>query len=167
MYDFAMNLRALGVTVALSSLVLGCPSKDSGQSSGGATSAAASNGTGPLANLEASPFVNEVWTPQEGGGQMPFIYYARENVRLSAQCRSATGQLDCEAIRQLRGAPVDIQKRTLTGNISAGTRVCTKLGNQIVSAHNPSGNEDGFCRFRDGSLVSTGALEQYAMRAVD
>lgn len=164
-----MNLRALLAVVFASTVLFGCPSKDSSQSSSGATSpSAGGTGSGPLANLEASPFGNEVWIAQEGGAQMPFIYYARENVRLSAQCRSATGQLNCEAIRQLRNAPpVDIQKRTLTGNVSAGTKVCMKLGNELVSAHNASGNEDGFCRFRDGSMISNGALEQYAMRAVD
>src|SRR6185436_18172904 len=132
LYDQAMK-RFLAALL-LSAFVLGCPSKDN-QSSGatspsGATGAPpAAAGTGPLANLESSPFMNEVWIGQEGGQQVPFVYYSRENVRLSAQCRSATGQLNCDALRQLRGAPpVDVSKRSLTGNISAGTRVCTKLG---------------------------------------
>ena len=103
-------------TTLLSSL--GCPSKDN-QSTGatspsGATATAstgAGTGTGPLANLEAAPFVNEVWIGQEGGQQMQFLFYTRENVRISAQCRSGAGQLSCDAIRQLRGGmPVEMDE---------------------------------------------------------
>ena len=158
-----MNPRVLASAVVLgsASLLLGCPSKD-GQPSSGATSPSGApsggGGTGPLANLESAPFVNEVWIAQEGGAQMPFIYYSQQNVRVSAQCRSATGQLACDAIRQMRGGmPVEIPRRSLTGGISAGTRVCMKLNHQLVSGHNSVGSEDGFCRFPDGSMVSTGA----------
>jgi hypothetical protein len=155
--------------VLLSSLLLfGCPSKDN-QSSSGATSpsVAASTGTGPLSTLESAPFMNEVWISQEGQ-QMPFIYYARENVRVSAQCRQASGQLACDALRQMRnGMPVEIPRRALTGGISAGTRVCMTLKHQLVTGHNSVGAEDGFCRFPDGSMVSTGALEQYGMRVIE
>jgi hypothetical protein len=154
--------------IVVSALLLGCPSKDN-QGSSGATSpsGAGGGGTGPLANLESAPFINEVWIAQEGGAQMPFIFYSAENVRVSAQCRSASGQLACDALRQIRsGMPVEIPKRSLTGNISAGTRACMKLGNQLVSGHNSVGSEDGFCRFPDGSMLSTGALEQYGMRVI-
>lgn len=151
-------------------LLFGCPSKDS-QSSGGATSPSSASGgvaTGPLANLEAAPFVNEVWIAQDGGQQMPFIYYTQQNVRLSAGCRSAVGQLNCAAINQLRsGHPVEVPKKMLTGGISAGTRACMKMGYRLASAHTANGTEDGFCVFPDGSMVSTGALEQYGMRVTD
>jgi hypothetical protein len=63
--------------------------------------------------------------------------------------------------------PVEIPKRELTGNVSAGTRACNKLGHKLVSGHNAMGSEDGFCRFPDGSMVSTGALEQYGMRVIE
>jgi hypothetical protein len=168
--DRAMKCAlALVLTAFTASFVLGCPSKDNQGSSGASqpSGATAGNGTGPLANLEAAPFVNEVWTGQEGG-QQPFIYYTQQNVRISAQCRSAAGQLACDALRQMRnGTPVEIPKRELTGNISAGTRACMKLGRQLWSAHNAAGAEDGFCRFPDGSMVSTGALEQYGMRILE
>jgi len=152
------------VTVLFALSLAGCPSKDQG----GATPPSSANATGPLAALESAPFVNEVWIAQDGGAQMPFIYYTRENVRLSAACRTPSGQLSCDAIRQLRsGTPVEIARRSLTGNISAGTRVCMNMRHQLVSAHNAAGAEDGFCRFPDGSMVSTGALEQYAMRVLE
>ena len=166
-----MKRAQLAILLAISpAVLLGCPSKDSPSSSSGAASPSGStaNGTGPLANLEAAPFVNEVWIAQEGGQQTPFIYYTQQNVRLSAQCRSQAGQLACDAIRQMRsGMPVEIPRRELSGNISAGTKACIKLGQQLWSAHNSTGAEDGFCRFRDGSMVSTGALEQYGMRIIE
>lgn len=176
----AGSLLVLGAASALLlTIAVGC-SKDN-QGSSGATSPSGANtgagtgasgggggGTGPLANLESAPFVNEVWTAQEGGTQMPMIFYSAQNVRVSAQCRQAAGTLQCDALRQIRqGMPVEIPKRSLTGNVSAGTRVCTKMGHQLVSGHNSVGAEDGFCRFPDGSMISTGALEQYGMRIIE
>ena len=170
MYDGTMKRVIAAVSLVLSASVLaGCPSKDKASSSG-ATSPSGSTaaGTGPLAGLESAPFMNEVWTSAEGGQQIPFIFYARENVRVSAQCRLATGQLSCDALRQLRnGMPVEIPRRELTGNVSAGTKVCKKLGHQLLTVHNTAGAEDGVCRFPDGSMVTTGALEQYGMRALE
>jgi putative hemolysin len=164
-----MSSRALPLVGALLSplVFLGCPSKDSPSSSGAASpSSAASVATGPLATLESAPFINEIWTSQEGQ-RMPFIYYSQQNVRVSAECRQASGQLSCDALRQIRsGTPVEVPGRELNGGISAGTKACIKLGRQLVSGHNSAGNEDGFCRFPDGSMVSTGALEQYGMRVV-
>ena len=34
-------------------------------------------------------------------------------------------------------------------------------------AKNPMGSEDSFCRFPDGSLVSNGVLERFAMRVME
>ncbi|MBX3205563.1 MAG: hypothetical protein KF764_10880 [Labilithrix sp.] len=161
------RVASIALVVVASAVLCGCPSKDNPAPSGAASPAdATSPGTGPLASLESAPFVNEVWTSQEGQA-MPFIYYTRENVRISAQCRQASGQLACDAIRQVRnGMPVELAGRELTGGISAGTKACMKLGRQLVSGHNSVGSEDGFCRFPDGSMLSNGALEQYGMRII-
>ncbi len=98
---------------------------------------------------------------------MPFIYFQQQNVRVSAQCRQPTGQLACDAIRQVRdGQPVALTGRELNAGVSAGTKACMKLGQKLVSGRNAVGAEDGFCRFPDGSMISTGALEQYGMRVI-
>ncbi len=124
------------------------------------------NGNGPLANLEGSPFMNEVWLV-EGQGQVQFIYYARENVRVNAQCRLPSGVLICDAMRFMRnGMPVEIARRALDGRTSAGVKVCQRMNQPIVGIRNSMGAEDSMCRFPDGSLVSTGALEQYMMRVI-
>ncbi len=162
-------LTTLGC-LAFSLAAAGCPSKDNASSSGAASppSGSMGPGAGPLANLESAPFVNEVWISQDGGAQMPFLFYTRENVRMSAQCRNGAGQLACDAIRFLRsGAPVDLPRRMLNGSVSAGTRACTKMGNQLATGRSATGAEDGFCRFPDGSMLSTGALEQYGVRITD
>ena len=123
-------------------------------------------GTGPLSQLESSPFQNEVWF-DEHGQQIGFIYYPRENIRVSAQCRGASGQFVCEAMRFMRqGMPVEIAHRALDGRTSAGVKVCMRMNQPIVIVHNSVGSEDGFCRFADGSLVSNAALEQYKMHVI-
>ena len=91
-----------------------------------------------------------------------------EQLKLSDGCRKPDGSLDCEAYRFLKsGAPVDLARRSLDGRRSAGVLACMKLGNQLVHGRNAMGSEDGFCRFRDGSLTTTGALETYSVRVIE
>jgi hypothetical protein len=158
---------ALGVSLslALTTAVAGC-NDNSGAAPGPNDPTLQGPGNGPLSQLEASPFLNEVWL-DEHGQQIPFIYYARENIRVSAQCRAASGQFVCEAMRFMRqGMPVEIARRALDGRTSAGVKVCMRMNQPIVIVHNSVGSEDGFCRFPDGSLVSNAALEQYKMRVI-
>lgn len=163
--------RAAFVFVASSLLLVGCPSK-SGEQKDAQTSSGAPSGqsaaTGPLANLETSPYLKEVWIDNEGGRQLGLIYFARENLRVSSECRKADGAIGCDAVRQIRGGmPVELARRSLSGSASAGTKACQKLGHKLVNAHNSVGAEDGFCQFPDGSLISTGGLEQYGLRLLE
>lgn len=161
-------MRSLVLICAL--VLAGCPSKEGEQkdaNAGGSVATGPGMGggpapTGPLAGLDSAPFMNEVWNAQ--GQQVQILYYARENVRVSAQCRNAAGQLGCAALAQIRGGapPVAIAKGELTGK-PAGVIACTKLGNQLLLGVNPGGNEEQFCRFKDGSLLSTNSLEQYGI----
>lgn len=149
---------ALLVALALTA----CKSTES--SPGTDTKTAPVTTTGPLASLESAPFVNEVWTSNDDGTQIAMIYYAQQNVRVSASCRNGGGQLACDALKQLRqGPPVKVPKSAVKGNISAGTKGCTALKNTIVHAHDAQANEDGFCKFPDGSLAANGSLEQYGV----
>jgi len=145
-------------------LLTGCPESAPGPGPNDPT--LQGNGSGPLAGLESSPFQNEVWTGEDGA-HVPVAYYARENLRVNAQCRGASGQFTCQAMSFMRtGAPVEIAHRALDGRTSAGVKVCMRMNQPIVVAHNAAGGEDSFCRFPDGSLVSNGALEQYKMRVI-
>ena len=98
--------------------------------------------------------MNEVWNLQ--GQQTQILYYSRENVRVNGQCRNPAGQLGCAALAQIRGGapPVVIGRMELNGR-PAGAIACQKLGNGFVTGINQGGNEETFCRFPDGSLVST------------
>lgn len=155
-----MKTTALAMLVLLS--LTGCPSKESSSSSGATSPAPV--GSGPLANLETQPSVPEQWTAQDGR-PLPMIYFQGQNVRVSAQCKQPNGQLTCDAIRQLRsGQPVEVSARGASPSLSMGTKGCMKLHYPLVTGRNSVGAEDGFCQFPDGSMVSTGALEQYGMR---
>lgn len=156
--------KRVALVASMSLLLVACP--DGGQSSGG-TTPQSGGGNPALANLEASPFMNEVWI-NEQGMQEPFIFYPREGIRLSARCRTPQGQLACEAIQYLRfGMPVDIPRRSLDGRTSAGVKVCMKMSRPITVVRNSVGAEDSMCRFGDGSLIANGALERYAMRVIE
>jgi hypothetical protein len=148
---------------ALCAIVLaGCPGNDQPGPQGPQGS-----GNGALAQLESSPFMNEAWITDDGQ-QVPILFYARENVRLSAFCRNPAGMLSCDAIRYLRnGIPVEMPHRTLDGRTSAGVKVCMRLNLPVLRVHNQMGSEDSMCRFPDGSQVSTNALEHYGMRVTE
>jgi hypothetical protein len=161
------------LTLALALVVFGCPSKEGEQkdaNAGGAGGGGGAGGptgatapaTGPLASLDSAPFMNEVWNMS--GEQVQILYYARENVRVSAQCRNAAGQLGCSALGPIRGgAPVTLSKSELGGR-PAGALACKKLNNSMMTGLNQKGDEETFCRFPDGSWLSTNTLEQYGVK---
>jgi len=155
----------LALLICSALVLVGCPSKGGEQkdANAGGSSAPPPPGTGPLAGLESSPFMNEVWNMQ--GQQTQILFYSRENVRVNGQCRNPAGQLGCAALAQIRGGapPVVIGRMELNGR-PAGAIACQKLGNPMVTGINQGGNEETYCRFRDGSLLSTNTLEQYGIR---
>jgi putative hemolysin len=154
-------------TLLFSFVALGCPSKKGEQVDAQGPNSSVTPGMGPLAALETNPFQNETWM-SEHGQQVPILFFERDNVRISASCRLGNGQLVCDAIKFLRsGVPVTVPRSALDGRQSAGVKVCVRLGYSMLLAHDPAGNADTFCRFPDGSLVSTGALEQYSLRVSD
>lgn len=154
-------IKAAALFVAV--LVLaGCPSKEGEQRDANAGGATPSPPSGPLAQLESAPFQNEVWNLT--GQQVQILYYPRENVRVSSECRNPAGQLACSALHAIRsGAPVTIARSELTGK-PAGVIACRKLNNGMMMGVNAAGNEEQFCRFPDGSWLSTNTLEQYAVK---
>jgi hypothetical protein len=165
-----LQRRVLGISTSASlALALALSACDGGTATGPGPqdpTLAQSPGTGPLAALESSPFQNEVWM-NEAGQQVAFLYYPRENLRISAQCRTAAGQFVCEAVRFMRnGMPVELARRAIDGRTSAGVKVCMRMNQPVVTVRNSVGAEDSLCQFPDGSLVSNGALEQYKMRVI-
>jgi hypothetical protein len=146
-------------------MLAGCNNKEGERTDANTSSGATTGAPVRLAQLDGAPFLNEVWILNEGGQQLPFLYYQADNVRVSAQCRSATGQLACDALKFVRtGQPVQLKRSQADVRTSAGVKACKQLNQPIVNAHNQSGNEDSFCRFPDGSMIATGSLEQYGIQ---
>lgn len=120
---------------------------------------------GTLPELDPKTAKEEAWV-LEDGGNTPMLVFGAAKVTLGKSCLKG-GALDCEAIRILRaGNVVEIKKAQLDGRMSAGSRVCLALNGELLTGKGPSGNEDGFCKTKDGSLVSSGALETYAIKIV-
>ena len=144
---FAVSLLALGALADL-----GC-----GKSTAQASSSA-------LPALDPKAAKEETWT-LEDLGKTEFLVFAQAKVTLSKSClKGAT--LDCAALRTLKaGAVVEVKKAKLDARMSAGARVCQALSHELVNGRGPGG-EDAFCKFEDGSLVSAGALETYALKIV-
>ncbi len=115
--------------------------------------------------LDAKTAKEEAWTLEELG-KTDFLAFGAARITVSKSCLKGT-VLDCEALRTLKaGEVVQIKKALLDGRMSPGARVCQALKNELLNGRGPTGGEDGFCKFNDGSLVSTGALEHYAMKIV-
>jgi hypothetical protein len=160
-----MRISCLAVC-SLFVLVAGCSKEPTSQPASGASGAAAP-AQGGLAALDAKAAKEEPWT-LEGAGPMPFLYWGNPQLKLSASCKKPDGSLDCEAFRFLKsGTPVEIPKRRPDGRMSAGTLVCMKLGHALITGRSALGTEDGFCKFPDGSVTTTGALEQYNLRILE
>lgn len=128
-----------------------------------ACSRASAQGGAP--DLDPKTATTEVWD-LEGVGKTEVLVFTKERVTLGKSCLKGAA-LDCEAYRVLRAGPkVEVKKSSLDGRMSAGSRVCLALKGELVTGKGPSGNEDGFCKLGDGSIVACGPLETYAIKIV-
>jgi hypothetical protein len=124
---------------------------------------AAAQGGAP--ELDPKTATTETWD-LEGVGKTDLLVFAKERVTLGKSCLKGAS-LDCEAYRVLRAGPkVEVKKSSLDGRMSAGSRVCLALKGELVTGKSPAGNEDGFCKLGDGSIVACGPLETYAIKIV-
>lgn len=115
--------------------------------------------------LDPKTAKEETWM-MDDLGKTEVLAFAAARVSIGKSCLKGT-TLDCEGQRVLKaGAVVEVKKAQLDGRMSAGARVCQVLKNELVNGKGPSGSEDAFCKFKDGSLVSAGALETYVIKIV-
>jgi hypothetical protein len=157
-----MNARAPLLLSLLLSLA-GCPKSREGQTASSSTAGTTAAGSGPLAAISARDGKEEMWKLEQG--TLPFLRFDAQRVLISASCKAPSGALDCEAIRLLRAGPsIELGPGEQAGSVSAGTIACRKTKRTIVVGTGPTGAEDGFCKFADGSMVSLGALEVYAIK---
>lgn len=156
-----MNARLALLPLLL--LTAGCPKSQDGAAASSSTTGSGPAASGPLATLSAKDGREEMWKLDQG--TLPFLRFDAQRVVLSGSCRTPAGTLDCEALRFLKsGTTVELGPADHAGGMSPGTAVCRKTKHQIMTGTGPTGNEDGFCRFGDGSMVSVGALEIYNLK---
>jgi putative hemolysin len=68
----------------------------------------------------------------------------------------------CKALLKLPQATLSAVRGELSGGRNPGAVVCLKLGGESVVGLDVRGNENSFCRFDDGSLISNGSLHAHA-----
>lgn len=156
------------VTVALGFL-LACNSggtNPGGASTGGpgpqsATTGAVASGPLPLMAAQGQRVSYTI-----DGAAKEFLDYPGEHVKVSATCAKPDGTLDCEAMRLLRrGKSVQLAPNEMATGIAPGAVICRKLNIQSTVGRGPTGNEDGFCQFADGSLAAHGSVESHVLQA--
>lgn len=146
----SFRIWSLAVVSSLPLVALGC------------TKAAAQSA---FPELDPKGAKEEAWM-MDDLGKTDILVFATARVSIGKSCLKGSA-LDCDAHRVLKaGAVVEVKKALLDGRMSAGMRVCQALKNELVNGKGPSGSEDAFCKFKDGSLVSAGALETYALKIV-
>ena len=157
-----------GPIFALLAALTGCPSgggtpgPQTGSSGTTSTTQAPPQG-GPLANLNPNEAKQETWQTEHGA--VPFLNFEAQRLRVSASCRQASGQMDCEALRTVRAGPsVELTPQDRARAAPPGATACMKLHQKLETGRDPKGNEDGFCVFGDGSMIATGSLENYVVK---
>ena len=124
-------------------------------STGATTTATVPSGPLPLLAANATRATYTV-----DGAAKEFLVFAAEKITVSASCAKPDGTLDCEAMRLLRrGKTVKLTPAELSTGIPPGAVICKKLQITSTVGRDAKGNEDGFCTFADGSLVSHGSVD--------
>jgi hypothetical protein len=112
-------------------------------------------------SLAPADLVTETWQTDDGPVQM--VKSESAHFSVSASCKKPDGSLACEAYRfVMHPVHADLSGGNAHG-ASQGTLRCVKAKHTLVSAHDAQGNQDGFCKFDDGSYATTGAIESHPM----
>jgi putative hemolysin len=117
--------------------------------------------SGPLTSLRAADGKHESFTFEDKPA-VAMLQFGEAHVCVSASCSKPDGSLNCDAIRSLRKGK-QVKLDGTFGGANPGAVACKKLGLVQTTGRSPRGDEDGFCIYPDGSMVSTGALDQYVV----
>ncbi|OFZ55331.1 MAG: hypothetical protein A2428_09470 [Bdellovibrionales bacterium RIFOXYC1_FULL_54_43] len=98
-----------------------------------------------------------------------FVLLPERHLMISSECvksRAAKIIFECAAYRALRiASTVQLNKEHYSGG-HPGAAICrTPLGGEFVIGieNTPERDENGFCRFKDGSIVDVGTIFRYAL----
>lgn len=141
----------------------------SGSGAAVSSTAASSPADGAPAEAPAGALPLQVKNAQKAtytidGAPKEFLVFSAEKVTVSASCGKPDGGLDCEAMQLLRrGKSVQLTPAESSRGIPPGAAVCAKLKIMSTTGRDAKGNEDGFCTFADGSLVSHGSVDTHVL----
>lgn len=108
-----------------------------------------------LSILSTSPLLHadEIW--KVNGAKLEFR--KADGKVLVAKC-----QVSCEALRVLKRKSPAYEHAPSEGDANPAAVFCKKQGGLVVTGTDKAQNENSFCEFRDGSLISTASL--YSMK---
>ena len=100
-----------------------------------------------------------------GGKAVHFLNVGARSLKppmtLSKSCQKANGEFQCQAFVALSRA--SFRKITIHGGgADPGGLVCQSLGGSFAMGLSPKGDEQLFCLFSDGSMVSSDSLRAHA-----
>lgn len=88
----------------------------------------------------------------------PFVKLEKADLLISKSC----AQSECNAKTALkRASTIGLD---FSGGANAGAKICRNIGGDIVIGADDSGNQLSFCRFNDGSMVSSGSVYSAALK---
>lgn len=97
-------------------------------------------------------------------GKNRLEFTERDGVILSKSClEPESNRLKCDVLDKIKKASLKTLKRTFGGQNPGAVACETQLGGIIVLGVDDEGNELTFCRFEDGSLVSTSSIRKVAL----
>lgn len=96
--------------------------------------------------------------------KITFVHRQEERLTISQSCVK-NGELRCEAFTKLK----DLSRKKLVelkpNGESVGSQLCKlQLKGKVVIGLSDQGDENSFCRMKDGSLVDNGTLVYFARK---
>jgi hypothetical protein len=113
--------------------------------------------------LLAIPAWGEEMSFAISGKQTAFVRISALHMTLSKDCEKSPGKFKCDAYSAL--AKASITGTYPKGGASPGAVICeSKLGGQVMIGKDSGRNENAFCLFNDGSMVSCGSLAYFGRK---
>lgn len=108
-----------------------------------------------MQNSFATPRDEPLWVQ---GQKMAFTHVS-EKIFVSQNCVSQ--ETTCQAIGSAKKAK--LPPKALRGTPNPGTVICAQLGGMPIVAKDIKQNQISFCRFADGSMISSGSIVNMAV----
>jgi len=98
-------------------------------------------------------------------GTITFSHNQSLRLTLSKSCEPKSGEYSCDAYSALKKASFAKAMKQVSGSLNPGSVICKSItGGTVVLGLSEKGNENSFCRFKDGSMVDNGSLVYYGRK---